>query len=120
MGSGALSRQGLAMTPEEFWRILHDAPEPKPVFFRLYHDDQGHPIIYSMENLSGNYIDVDSEIFARGSMDVRVVDGRLILIDRHNHATKLRPNHEHGTPCHPQDVCVIVDNHAPHIKWSTL
>lgn len=118
MGSGALPYQGLVMTPEEFWSILHDAPEPRPTFFRLYYDDNGMPIAYSMDDMPGNYIEVDADTFARGKGDVRVINGQLTVIDRQNHMTKLRPNHEHGTACHPQDVNVVVPESTQHVKWS--
>ena len=52
------------MTPEEFWSILHDIPEPKPIFWRLYYNDAGEPVCYSMEDQPGNYIDIDPETFA--------------------------------------------------------
>ena len=32
------------MTPEEFWSILHNMPEPLPVSYRLYYDEHGRII----------------------------------------------------------------------------
>jgi len=107
------------VTPEEFWRILHDAPQPRLISFRLYYDDGGRPIVYSMDDLPGNYIEVDAETFARGSHQVRVIDGRLIKFDSQSALPKLRPNQVQGTACHPLDVSVIVDANGPHVKWST-
>lgn len=104
------------MTPEEFWKILHDVPEPKPVLRRLYHDEQGLPLFYSGEDLPGNYIDISAEDFARASGRVRVVNGVLIQVDPVQVTSKLRPSTE-GVACHPNDVCVIVDDDQPHVFW---
>lgn len=106
------------MTPDEFWHILHDAPEPKPIFYRLYHDSQGRPIVYSMEDLPGIYIEIDQATFAQDSYDVRVEDGQLIHLQRTPHISKLRPTGTRGTACDPRDVCVIVDPSQPHVLWT--
>ena len=61
------------MTPEEFWKILHDISEPQPVFFRLYYDARnGRPLSYSMEDLPGTYITIDADTYRRSSFAVRV------------------------------------------------
>lgn len=106
------------MTPEEFWQILHDIPESPPVFYRLYHDDAGYPIVYSMEDMSGNYIELDRETFLRDNYSVRVVEGRLVQIERHKSTSKLKPSTIHGTACHPADVSVVVNPNQTHTKWS--
>jgi hypothetical protein len=104
------------MTPEEFWSVLHNMPEPKPVFYRLYHSDQGQPLFYSMEDQPGTYIEIDQETFARGASNVRVRDGRLVEITWATTA-KLVPSNS-GSPCHPDNVAVIVAEDQPHTKWS--
>ena len=53
----------MSMTPEEFWSILHDAPEPEPVFYRVYYSDDGTVICYSMEDLPGKYINIDQTCY---------------------------------------------------------
>ena len=104
------------MTPEEFWSILHNIPEPHPVFYRLYHDDQGRPLFYSMEDRPGTYIEIDQATFARNVSNVRVRDGRLVEITWAT-TTKLVPGNS-GSPCHPDNVAVIVAEDQPHIRWS--
>ena len=88
--------------------MLGDMAKPQPVFWRLYYDHNGHPINYSMEDLPGTYIEIDAETYCIGSMNVRVVDGKLRRI-QHNWSQKLVPSHI-GTPCHVHDVAVVTSN----------
>ena len=104
------------MTPEQFWSILHNMPEPLPVSYRLYHDDQGRPLFYSMETVPGTYIEIDQATFARSASNVRVRDGKLIEITWAT-TTKLVPGNS-GSPCHPDNVAVIVAEDQPHTNWS--
>jgi len=104
------------MTPEEFWKILHDAAEPAPVFFRLYYDPTtGKPISYSMEDLPGTYITIDAETYHRSSMRIRIRDGKIIPLALPS-LPKLKPGT--GTPCHPCDVAIVVSQHQPNTQWS--
>jgi hypothetical protein len=103
------------MNPEEFWAILHAMPEPKPVFWRLYHNQAGEPITYSMEDLPGTYIDVDAETYARASFNVRVRAGQLIELK--SAVRKLAPA-DTGTPCYPNNVAIVVPETEPHQRWS--
>jgi hypothetical protein len=103
------------MNENEFWSILAAMPEPQPVFWRLYHDDQGQPINYSMEHLPGTYIDIDAETYARAPLNVRVINGQIVELKRTAH--KLLPS-DTGTPCHPDNVAIVVDETEPHQKWS--
>ena len=102
------------MTSEEFWNILHAMPEPKPVFWRLYYNDAGEPVCYSMEDQPGNYIDIDAETFGLAPANVRVVNNKLKYITVRT-SDKLVPSNT-GTPCHPQNVAVIVEQNGTH--WS--
>ena len=104
------------MTPEEFWSVLHSMPEPKPVFYRLYHNDQGQPLFYSMADEPGTYIEIDQETYARNASNVRVRDGRLVEVTWSTTA-KLVPGNS-GSPCHPDNVAVIVVEDQPHTLWS--
>lgn len=104
-----------AMNSEEFWAILHAMPEPQPVSWRLYHDEAGKPITYSMEDLPGTYIDVDAETYAQASFNVRVQAGQLIELK--SAYSRLVPS-DTGTPCHPDNVAIVVPETQPHQRWS--
>ena len=103
------------MTEKEFWDILHNAPDPCPVFFRLYYDELGNPITYTMEDLPGNYIEIDAATFALGLLNVRVRNNKLIEIATMR-SQKLVPG-SMGVKCHSQDVAVIVTT-APNTQWN--
>jgi len=104
------------VTPEQLQQLFQTAPEPQAPFFRLYHDDQGHLLFYSMEDRPGTYIEIDQETFARSATNVRVRNGQLVEITWTT-TTKLVPGNS-GSPCHPDNVAVIVAEDQPHIKWS--
>jgi hypothetical protein len=108
------------MTEEEFWAILKDIPNPTPIFYRLYYNDAGSPIIYSMEHLPGNYIEVDQLTYVLSPFNVRVINGKLVYIKPVVTIKKLQPNDLDGTACDPQDVCVVVDPNHPHVKWNIV
>lgn len=104
------------VTPEEFWAILHAPVETKPIFYRLYYNNDGTPICYSMEDLPGNYIELTLEEYHRSSADVCVVDGLLKEIKLVGLVKKLVPS-DHGICCDPRDICVVTDS-QPSTKWS--
>ena len=103
------------MTDKEY-PIGLGPPPPPPVFsYRLYHDDNGIPLVYSMEDLPGKYIEVDRETLITAPMYVRVVDGQLKYL-KTSTILKLQPS-DTGTPCHPTNVSIVVDEAEPHTKW---
>ena len=109
-----------ALTEEEFWSILRDIPESKPIFYRLYYNDDGSPIIYSMEELPGNYIEVDQSTYALAPCNVKVINGKLTYIKPAITVKKLQPSDLDGTTCDPRDVCVVVGTDQKHIKWTMV
>lgn len=109
-------------TTQNFWQVMRsfEWPEPKPVSYRLYHDADGRPIIYSMEDLPGAYIEVDPETYAKAPHNVRVEGARLIVLQAKIAVTKLVPDLDLGTPCDTRDVCVVIDEQQAHTKWKKV
>ena len=104
------------MTDEEFWKILADVPDVKPLHYRLYHDTHGVPLFYSMEDRPGTYIEIDQETYNRNPSNVRIHNGKMYELTE-NITSKLTPNNT-GTPCHPHDVSIVVSESNPHQRWS--
>lgn len=104
------------MTPEQLQQLFQAIPEPPAPFYRLYYDDRGHPLFYSMADEPGTYIEIDQETFSRSATNVRVRNGKLVEVTWSTTA-KLVPGNS-GSPCHPDNVAVIVAEDQPHIRWS--
>jgi hypothetical protein len=105
-------------TTENFWEVFaNQGPHvAQTLFYRLYYDENGYPICYTMEDIPGNYIDIDQETFARAASNVRVVDKKLKYITQKT-TSKLVPG-AIGTTCDPCDVSIVVSKDRPNIKWS--
>ena len=88
---------------------------PPQVFWRLYYDHNGLPLFYSQEDIPGNYINITPEQYQRASMQVKVKDGKLIELSI-KRTKKLMPSTT-GTPCHPQDVSIVVPSEQEHQCW---
>ena len=104
------------MTPKQLQQLFQATPEPLPLFYRLYHDEHGRPLFYSMEDCPGTYIEIDQATFARSASNMRVRDGKLVEVTWAT-TTKLVPGNS-GSPCHPDNVAVIVAEDQPHTRWS--
>ena len=106
------------MTEDQLARMFRALPDTKPVVLKLYYDDAGDPIVYSCDDLEGNYIEVDPESFAMRSMRVKVVNGVLNHIPPAVYSSKLIPSNS-GTLCHSQDIAIIVNNTGTYWKRQT-
>jgi hypothetical protein len=71
-----------------------------------------------MEELSGNYIEVDQQTYVLAPFNVRVSDGKLVYIEPVVTVKKLQPNNTEGTACDPSDVCIVVNEDQPNQKWT--
>lgn len=104
------------MTPEDLQKLFQAAPAPQQPFFRLYFNNNGVPLFYSMEDLPGTYIEITQEEYHLGATNVRVKNGQLVQITWTT-SQKLTPS-EKGTPCDPNNILVVVSEDQPHVKWS--
>jgi hypothetical protein len=104
------------MNEEDFWAALAPVSPPK-IFYRLYHHDDGTPICYSMEELPHNYIEIDVKTYNQRLPNVRVVDKKIVIINPASYVKKLMPGAV-GTPCDPNNICIVVNESNPHTKWS--
>lgn len=124
MGASALPYQIVAamntnQTTENFLKVMQDFhwPEPRPISYRLYHDETGRPLVYTMEDLPGTFVEIDQQTYIAASHWVKVVDGKLIKIESKSLPRKLRPSQQDGVCCDPRDVCVIVTHNTPNQRW---
>ena len=106
------------MTWEELVAIHAAMPEPKPVVRKLYYDEKGDPIVYTCDDLEGNYIEVDPETFMGAPRRVKVINGVLTHLPPKVYITKLQPS-DSGTLCHSQDVAIIANNTGTYWKRQT-
>lgn len=121
MGYGALQHKKLAAMNNneiflDFWRS-YQWPEKKSVSQRLYHDDDGYPLFYTMEDLPGKYVEVTPEQYARASFKVKVIDGQVRIIESNKIVRKLQPG-DQGTPCHPKDITIVVGKQEAYLCWN--
>lgn len=80
--------------------IDHTPPE-----FRLYYDEDGSVLFYSMERLPGKYIVIDQQTYAEGRYDIAVINGHIQRSSQH--VVRKLVIDSHGTPCHPKNVMVV-------------
>lgn len=96
-----------------------DFAEPQPIFYRLYHDAQGMPLFYSMEDHPGTYIEITQEQYLRNASNVRVRNGQIVELTWQTTA-RLEISDTQGTPCDPSDVAVVVSTDRPHQLWNKV
>lgn len=96
------------MTEQEFIDILRNMPEPEPMLYRLYYNEQGRLLFYSMEDLPGLWVEIDQDLYSRSPHRVRVIAGQVHELEWRQ-SVKIRPG-QTGTPCHPEDVTIIYDD----------
>ena len=90
-----------------------------PIELRVYYDDMGKILFYTCEKPEGNYLVIDTQVYAEGRPDLRVVDGKLVKIAQRVVVTKLVHSTE-GTPCAAEDISIVVDTDTPDRKFWQL
>ena len=89
--------------------VLWEAPKLAKPEFRLYYDESGRVLFYSGEKPEGNYIVIDTQTFAEGRPDLRVVDGRISTVQHGQVVSRLAPGST-GTLCAKEDISIVVDS----------
>lgn len=108
-------------TTENFWKVWNSFqwPEPQPVSYRCYYADDGSPVVYTMEDRPGNYVEISKELYLLSPFNAKVVDGHLKVFEIKKTVKKLKPHAFKGTPCDVKDICIVVEPAHPHILWTT-
>lgn len=103
---------------EEGQVIIFEAPKVKQTEFRLYYDEEGKVLFYSGQEQEGKYIVVDSQVYAEGRMDLRIVNGKIFRTQDNAVVAKLKPNTNEGVCCHKDDISIVVPENFKHNqKW---
>ena len=76
---------------------------------RLYYDKTGSAICYTCEKLEGDYIVIDTQTYAEGRYDIKVLNGKIISNYSNAIVTRLTKDTE-GTLCSVEDMSLIVDD----------
>ena len=108
-------------TTENFWQVWNSFtwPEPAPVSYRCYYQDDGTVDFYTMEDLPGNYIEVEQQVYVLAPMPARVIDGQLTIVKPKTTVQKLKPTTGTDTQCHVKDVSVVVDTNGTYWNYQT-
>ena len=97
--------------------IIWEAPPIIKPEFRLYYNDRGDVLFYTCEKPIGNYVVIDSDTYAQGRPDVKVVDGKIVGAITGSVVSKLIQD-DSGTTCATEDLSIIVDDSYNNItKW---
>ena len=89
------------------WSFLSDRKSVKVVHreHRLYYDQDGTPICYSMQELEHDYIVVTPEQFATARYDIKVIDKKIVYPRRGSIRRKLAPS-DQGYLTDKEDICL--------------
>ena len=105
-------------TTNNFWQVWNSFkwPDPASVTYRCYYLDDGTVDFYTMEDIPGNYIEVDQKTYVLAPKPAQVIDGQLKIVQPKTTTQKLLPS-KHGTLCHKQDVCVVVETNGTYWNY---
>ena len=89
----------------------------KQLEFRLYYNvEDGTPLCYSMEDLPGDFIAVDSQTFNECRFDIVVRDEKIIRVSVPQ-SWKLVESDSGDYVCHGNDITLIVDESCTNKKY---
>lgn len=98
--------------------IVWESPPIVKQEFRLYYDDAGRVLFYTCDKPVGKYIVIDSHTFAQGRPDVRVIEGKLVMVSSGAVVSKLMEDNQ-GIACAAEDISIVADESfiGKIIKW---
>ena len=99
---------GAIATDQDLLNLLYSmGASQKPPEFRLYYDENGKVLHYTCEDLEGNYIVIDSQVYNEGRYDVRVIDGKIVNTSEFTYTQKIVPSTT-GYRCAKENVNIVV------------
>lgn len=102
------------MNEQEFWAALLPVTPSKPSY-RLYYNQDGIPVKYSVDDEPGNYIEISSQEYLNASFKLVVRNGNIVYL-KEPAVPKLVIS-DYGVATHLDDITVITDC-EPNNKWS--
>jgi len=82
--------------------------------YRLYFDNQGSPLYYTMDKPDGQFISITLEQYQRSNYNVKVINGKIKELT--NNIVKLVPATS-GTACHVNDISIVADDTSKKQHW---
>lgn len=82
-------------------------PEPIPVHYYLYYNNEGDPLYFSCDELEGNKIEITKQQHEELRLsDVKIINGELKIRSLVPPLRKLVPS-DHGTTTHKNDITIV-------------
>lgn len=93
-----------------------------PIEYRLYYDENGRVLYYTMDKPEGNYVVIDKQTYQEARPDARVVDGKVAIVSSHLTVCKLMPNDNEGTLCAADDISIVLSGNekVKSQKWKLV
>lgn len=87
--------------------------------FRLYYNDDGTPKFYSMEELDGNYIEIDQSVFEASRYDIVVINGKIKSLSENVISKYHLVNDISKTTvtCDSEDITLLTDSTESYKLW---
>jgi hypothetical protein len=79
-----------------------------PIEYRLYYDERGRVVTYTMESFDGPYVVIDKQTFVEARPDVRVINGRISTVNPNYIVCKLMPNENEGQLVAEEDLSIVL------------
>ena len=102
-------------TDNDEYITVWEAPKIEAPEFRLYYKDDGSVDFYTCEKSEGNYIVIDSGVFAEARPDIKVIDGRISRNRPKATVQKYKPSTS-GILTSVDDISIIIDERKIKVK----